>query len=118
VKVVLEVFMDQLEDVTDKDFKEVVLEAKKPFLVDFWAPWSGPCRALGPSIEELSEEYAGRMGFAEVNVDNNPKTATEYGVRSVPTLLIFKDGKPIKQMVGLRPKAELKKQIDAILGEG
>ncbi len=107
--------MDQLVDVTDKDFKEIVLEAKKPFLVDFWAPWCAPCRALGPSIEELALEYEGRMGFAEVNVDDNPGLATEYGVRSIPTLLIFKDGKPVTQLVGLRPKAELKKHLDAAL---
>jgi thioredoxin len=105
--------------VDDKNFKEVVLEAKTPFLVDFWAPWCAPCRAIAPAVEELAGEYAGRVGFAKVNVDDNPKVATEYGVRSIPTLLVFKDGKPVNQIVGLRPKAELKKQLDDVLsGKG
>lgn len=104
--------------VDDKSFKEVVLEAKMPVLVDFWAPWCAPCRAIAPAVEELAGEYAGRVDFAKVNVDENTKLATEYGVRSIPTLLIFKDGKPLTQMVGLRSKAELKKQLDAILGKG
>lgn len=104
--------------VDDKSFKEVVLEAKMPVLVDFWAPWCAPCRAIAPAVEELAGEYAGRVDFAKVNVDENTKLATEFGVRSIPTLLIFKDGKPLTQMVGLRSKAELKKQLDAILGKG
>lgn len=104
--------------VDDKSFKEVVLEAKMPVLVDFWAPWCAPCRAIAPAVEELAGEYAGRVDFAKVNVDENTKLATEFGVRSIPTLLIFKDGKPLTQMVGLRSKAELKKQLDAVLGKG
>jgi len=104
--------------VDDKSFKKEVLEAKMPVLVDFWAPWCAPCRAIAPAVEELAGEYAGRVGFAKVNVDDNPGVATEYGVRSIPTLLIFKDGKPLTQIVGLRPKAELKKQLDAVLGKG
>jgi thioredoxin 1 len=101
--------------VDDKSFKDVVIEAKVPFLVDFWAPWCAPCRSIAPIVDELAGEYAGRVGFAKVNVDENPKVATEYGVRSIPTLLLFKDGKPVKQIVGLRPKAELKKNLDDVL---
>lgn len=105
--------------VDDKSFKGTVLEAKTPFLVDFWAPWCAPCRNIAPIIDELSGEYAGRVGFGKVNVDENPKVATEYGVRSIPTMLIFKGGKPVTQIVGLRPKAELKKQLDSVLtGKG
>jgi thioredoxin 1 len=101
--------------VDDSSFKEVVLEAEMPFLVDFWAPWCGPCRAIAPLVSELADEYAGRAGFAKVNVDENPKVATEYGIRSIPTLLLFKDGKPMTQIVGLRTKADLKKHLDAAL---
>jgi thioredoxin 1 len=102
--------------VDDNSFKEVVLEAEKPFLVDFWAPWCGPCRAIAPIVEQLADEYEGRVGFAKVNVDENAKVATEYGIQSIPTLLVFKDGKPMKQVVGLTPKPELKKHLDAVLG--
>jgi len=104
--------------VDDKSFKDVVIEAKMPVLVDFWAPWCAPCRSIAPVVDELAGEYAGRVSFAKVNVDENPKLATDYGVRSIPTLLIFKDGKPLTQIVGLRPKAELKKQLDAVIGKG
>lgn len=101
--------------VDDKDFNEVILEAKMPFLVDFWAPWCAPCRAIAPVVGELAAEYEGRVGFAKVNVDDNTRVATEYGIRSIPTLLLFKDGKPMTQIVGLRSKAELKKHLDTAL---
>lgn len=101
--------------VDDKSFNGVVIEAKVPFLVDFWAPWCAPCRGIAPMVDELAGEYSGRVGFAKVNVDENPRVATEYGIRSIPTLLLFKDGKPVKQIVGLSPKAELKKHLDDVL---
>jgi len=101
--------------VDDKNFNEVVLEAKMPFLVDFWAPWCAPCRAIAPVVGELAAEYEGRVGFVKVNVDENTRVATEYGIRSIPTLLLFKDGKPMTQIVGLRSKAELKKHLDTAL---
>ena len=107
--------MAEPQHVDDSSFNEVVIEAETPFLVDFWAPSCGPCRAIAPIVEELAGEYEGRIGFGKVNVDDNPKSATEYGVRSIPTLLLFKDGKPMTQIVGLRPKAELKKQLDSVL---
>jgi len=102
-------------NVDDGSFKENILDAEMPFLVDFWAPWCGPCRAIAPMVEELAGEYEGRVGFAKLKVDENAMVATEYGVRSIPTLLIFKDGKPMTQIVGLRAKAELKKHLDAAL---
>ena len=101
--------------VDDKSFNEVVLEAKIPFLVEFWAPWCAPCRAIAPVVEELAGEYGGRVGFVKVNVDENTMAATEYGIRSIPTLLLFKDGKPMTQIVGVRSKAELKKHLEAAL---
>jgi thioredoxin 1 len=101
--------------VDDKSFNEVVLEAKMPFLVDFWAPWCAPCHAISPVVGELAVEYDGRVGFVKVNVDENTRVATEYGIRSIPTLLLFKDGRPMTQIVGLRSKAELKKHLDTAL---
>jgi len=101
--------------VDDKSFNEVVLQSEMPFLVDFWAPWCAPCHAIAPVVGELAVEYEGRVGFVKVNVDENTRVATEYGIRSIPTLLLFKDGKPMTQIVGLRSKAELKKHLDAAL---
>jgi thioredoxin 1 len=107
--------MAEPQSVDDKSFDKVVLEAKMPFLVDFWAPWCAPCRNIAPIVEDLAKEYAGKVGFAKVNVDESSALATKYGVRSIPTLLFFKGGKPVNQIVGLRPKAELKKNLDSLL---
>ena len=101
--------------VEDNSFEESVIKAETPVLVDFWAPWCGPCKMVAPVVEELAGEYEGRVSFAKVNVDNNPKSATKYGIRAIPTLLIFNNGQPVKQVVGFAPKAELKKQLDAVL---
>lgn len=102
-------------DVDDRSFKDVVLGARMPFLVDFWAPWCAPCKAIAPVVSDLAVEYAGRVGFAKVNVDESPGVATGYGIRSIPTLLLFKDGKPMTQIVGVRPKTEVKKHLDSCL---
>ena len=107
--------MAEPQHVDDSSFKQVVIEAETPFLVDFWAPWCGPCRAIAPIVKELAVEYEGKIGFGKVNVDENPKSATEFGIRSIPTLLLFKDGKPMTQIVGLRSKADLKKHLDTAL---
>jgi thioredoxin 1 len=101
--------------IEDSNFSEVVLKAKAPVLVDFWAPWCGPCRMVAPVVEELAEEYEGKVSFGKVNVDENPKIASHYGIMSIPTLILFKDGKPVTNIVGFRPKVELKKSLDAAL---
>ena len=102
--------------VTDSDFGEKVLNSDVPVLVDFWAEWCMPCKIIAPIVEELSQEYDGKINFAKVDVDSNPSTAMTYGVRSIPTLLIFKAGQPVEQIVGAVPKGTLKKKIDSALG--
>ncbi|MCE2404521.1 MAG: thioredoxin [Dehalococcoidia bacterium] len=101
--------------VTDQDFEEKVLQSDLPVLVDFWADWCMPCKMIAPIVEELSQEYDGKAGFAKLDVDANPTTAMTYGVRSIPTLLVFKDGQPVDQIVGAVPKGALKKKIDSAL---
>lgn len=102
--------------IDDSNFDQIVLQAETPVLVDFWAAWCGPCRLVAPLVEELAEEYDGKISFVKLDVDQNPKMASKYGVMSIPTLLIFKDGKPVSTIVGFRPKAELKRSLDAALG--
>jgi thioredoxin 1 len=101
--------------VDDSNFDEIVLQAKTPVLVDFWAEWCGPCRMVAPVVEELAEEYEGRISFVKLDVDQNPKTASKYGIMSIPTLLLFKNGSPASNIVGFRPKAELKRSLEAVL---
>ena len=103
--------------VTDANFDEEVLQSETPVLVDFWAEWCGPCKAIGPVIDELAEEYDGKVKFAKLDVDSNPKTPINYGIRGIPAMLIFNGGSVAKQVVGAVPKASLKKSIDeAIAG--
>jgi len=101
--------------VDDSNFDQMVLQADIPVLVDFWAAWCGPCRMVAPVVEELAQAYEGRISFAKVDVDQNPKTASRYGIMSIPTLLLFKKGEPVSHIVGFRPKADLKKSLDAAL---
>lgn len=107
--------MAKPRDVSDGNFEQEVLQSAKPVLVDFWAPWCGPCRMVAPVVEELSEEYDGQVDFVKLNTDDNPNTAIKYGVRSIPTLLVFKDGQPVSQIVGFRPKNDLKRRLDAVV---
>ena len=101
--------------VTDQDFEEQVEKATLPVLVDFWADWCMPCKMIAPIVEDLAEEYDGKVSFAKVDVDSNPNIAMKFGIRSIPTLLVFKDGAPVDQVVGAVPKAELKKRLESAL---
>ena len=107
--------MTQPIDVNDDQFDQTVLKSATPVLVDFWATWCRPCTMIAPILDELAEEYSGRITFARLDVDQNQKTAAQYQIMSIPTLLLFKDGKPIDHIVGLRPKEELKRNLDAAL---
>ncbi len=98
-------------EATDANFGAQVLEEKGPILVDFWAPWCGPCRSLAPALEEMAVEYAGQLKVVKVNVDENKESASKYGVMSIPTMIIFKDGKDVATMVGSQTKKELVEKI-------
>ncbi|MEE8414243.1 MAG: thioredoxin [Dehalococcoidales bacterium] len=101
--------------VEDSTFEQMVLKAEKPVLVDFWAAWCKPCLMVAPILDELAEEYSDKISFVKLDVDNNAQTAAAYGIMSIPTLLIFKNGEPVKNVVGAWPKSELKKTLDAAL---
>ena len=99
-------------DVTDATFDEEVVKSDTPVLVDFWAEWCAPCHMIAPIVEELAEEFDGKVKFARLDVDTNPKVATGFGIRGIPTLLIFSGGQPVDQVVGVVPKATLKRRLE------
>ncbi len=107
--------MSKPVEVNDSNFDQMVLQSKTPVLVDFWAAWCGPCRMVAPLVEELAGEYEGKVTMVKLNVDESPQIASQYGIMSIPTLLIFKDGAPVSNIVGFRPKAELQRGLDAVL---
>ena len=101
--------------VTDADFQSDVLGADKPVLVDFWAEWCGPCRMIGPALEELSAEMGDKVTIAKVNIDENPEAPAKYGVRGIPTMLLFKDGEVVAQKVGAAPKGAIQQWLEGAL---
>ena len=102
-------------EITEESFKDKVLDSDMPVLVDFWAEWCGPCQMIAPVVEELAAEYDGKMSFAKVDVDTNPGISTNYGIRSIPTLMIFKNGAPVDQIVGAVGKNILVERIEKSL---
>ena len=108
---------DKIKYVTDATYQQDVLEAPAPVLVDFWAPWCGPCRMLAPVFEELADEYAGKLTFVKMNTDENPEIPSKLGIRGIPTLIFYLDGEEAERLVGNQQKPALKRKIDAILAE-
>ncbi|CAA6606024.1 MAG: thioredoxin TrxA [Alphaproteobacteria bacterium] len=104
-----------MKQVTDADFEAEVLKAPGPVLVDFWAEWCGPCRQIAPALEELSKDYAAKISVAKVNIDENPATPSKYGVRGIPTLMIFKNGQVAATKIGALPKSKLYEWVDSAL---
>ena len=107
--------MADVTHISDDAFETEVLKSPLPVLIDFWAPWCGPCKAITPVIEALAAEYAGRLKVVKINVDDNPQTPARYGVRGIPNLIVIKDGEVKQQIVGAVPKAQLVKAIDSAL---
>tara|TARA_B100001146_G_scaffold128588_1_gene112802 strand:- start:255 stop:572 length:318 start_codon:yes stop_codon:yes gene_type:complete len=103
------------KQVTDDTFELDVLRADGPVLVDFWAEWCGPCKQIAPSLDEISEELDGKVSLAKVNIDENPETPSKYGVRGIPTLMLFKDGEVASTKVGALPKSKLKEWVESVI---
>ncbi|MGE0821373.1 MAG: thioredoxin [Candidatus Binatia bacterium] len=106
---------ENIAQVSDATFENDVLKSSVPVLIDFWAPWCGPCRAIAPIVDEIADEYQGKLKVVKMNVDDNPRTPAQYGVRGIPNLILFKDGQVQQQIVGAVPKAQLVKAITTVV---
>ncbi len=104
-----------LNELTDESFEQEVLKSELPVLVDFWAPWCGPCKVVSPVIEKLENDYDGRIKFCKMNVDGAQKTASQYGIMSIPTLIFFKNGEKVEQIIGAVPEPAIKEKLDSLL---
>jgi len=109
--------MADVKELSDGDFETEVLQSTEPVLIDFWAPWCGPCRMVAPVVEELAAENAGSIRVAKVNVDDSRDTAAKYAVSSIPTLILFKDGQVVDKFVGVQPKSRLQEAVDQAIGQ-
>jgi thioredoxin 1 len=106
---------EQVREIDDEGFNGEVLESERPVLVDFWAPWCGPCKALGPLVESLAVQYSGDMEFAKFNIDDNPVTPGKYGIKAIPTIAIFKEGRPMEMITGLTSRGKLEEAIKGVI---
>ena len=107
--------MAKPQDITDAEFEQEVLKADLPVVVDFWAEWCGPCKVIAPMLEELADEYDGKIKFVKVDTEENFESPSSYGILSLPTLLVFKEGQQIERITGARPKSDLKRSLDKAL---
>jgi thioredoxin 1 len=110
-----EIMAEGIMEIEDNSFETEVLQSDKPVLVDFWAPWCGPCKAIGPVVEELSETFGDKVKFAKCNVDNNPVTPGKYGIKAIPTLIFFKDGDVVEQITGMVAKSKLEDALNSMV---
>jgi thioredoxin 1 len=104
-----------VKQISDQEFEQLVLQSEEPVLVDFWAPWCGPCKAIAPLVDDLAGKFDGRVSFTKINVDENPVTPSKYGVKAIPTIAIFKGGKPHEMIVGLTDRGKLEKAISGVI---
>ncbi|MBF0112028.1 MAG: thioredoxin [Desulfamplus sp.] len=102
-------------EIDDDAFEATVIKSDIPVLVDFWAPWCGPCRAIAPTIEELEKQYSGKIKFVKLNVDENPQSPTKYAIQAIPTLIFYKGGKVVEQITGMVAKSKLEETLDSLL---
>ena len=107
--------MAEIDDVTDETFESEVLKSEIPVLVDFWAEWCAPCRAIAPIVKQLADDYGDKLKVVKINIDDSPKTPGNYGIRSIPTVLAFKDGQVVSQLTGARPKGDFEDLVNGVL---